>query len=475
MAERWRHRRETLPMIRRPAALHALLCLCTACGSAAATFDPPDVAADVVVDAVTTVDVHFDIAKHDTKLWGSDTHTGTDVKELCANLLDDNDDGRIDENCWPAPNLRADQTWTDLGVFQLPTTQDAAPVATFGAPLKNQGMLLIGREAGEVPSLYVWAETLTSPAGIAVLTQTNWAKSLNRASPAIGGATALVGMAPEVSLIAGPWSFSFTRSNDLPLAYKGSPAGGWLHYGVLARPEIAQPKAVTLDLDVYIAPGTALPAASLPTSPQWKQIQKKIETIWLAAHLKLGTVQFYDIDGDAGKQFKYLDNVMAGDATNELTLFYTYAGTQHPKSTAAILVLASGLDDHGVPVAAGLSQLAGAPGLAGSRLGGMAVAIDDSLWAQVLAAGPDSTAAADMWGVVIAHEMGHFLGLWHTDENDGSLHDPLGDTPECDKPDPQLTPDVCPIQAKYLMFWSPKGTTVTPSQVAVVRRHPALR
>lgn len=462
-------------MTSRSLALPALLCLCAACGSASATFDPPEVAADVVTDTVTEVDVRFDIARHDTKLWGSDTAPASDVQEQCENLLDDNEDGRIDENCWPAPNLRADQTWTDLGVVHLEAVHGPAPERTFGAALKNQGMLLIAQEIGSESMRYVWAESLRSPAGAAVLAADNWKKSFNRASSGLGGATALIGMAPEVSLIAGPWSFSFTRSDEMPLVYGGSPSEGWLHLGVLTRPEIAQPKVATLDLDVYIAPGTVLPAADLPGSPQWKQMRKKIETIWAGAHLKLGTVQFYDIGGDEGKQFKFLDNVLSGGSDNELAQVFAYAGVQHPKSTAANLVLTSAINDQGLPVAAGLSQLAGAAGLTGSRMAGIAIAVDDAQWATTLSLGADSTVAGDVWGVVIAHEIGHFLGLWHTDEADGSLHDPISDTPECDKADPKLTAEICPIQAKYLMFWSPKGTTVTPAQITVLRRHPALR
>lgn len=38
---------------------------------------------------------------------------------------------------------------------------------------------------------------------------------------------------------------------------------------------------------------------------------------------------------------------------------------------------------------------------------------------------------ADGLSSSLAHEMGHYLGLYHTSEPDGATHDPLSDTPEC--------------------------------------------
>ena len=34
-------------------------------------------------------------------------------------------------------------------------------------------------------------------------------------------------------------------------------------------------------------------------------------------------------------------------------------------------------------------------------------------------------------GIVFAHEVGHYLGLYHTSEQNGFSFDPLQDTPEC--------------------------------------------
>ncbi len=50
------------------------------------------------------------------------------------------------------------------------------------------------------------------------------------------------------------------------------------------------------------------------------------------------------------------------------------------------------------------------------------------------------------------HEMGHFLGLFHTTESNGIYHDPISDTPECSF----TTSNQCGQQygADNLMFWT---------------------
>ncbi len=241
-----------------------------------------------------------------------------------------------------------------------------------------------------------------------------------------------------------------------------------------------------LDLDVYLVGGTTgMTPDAFSKSLQWQQIRAKVETLWagkdsggLAIGVKLGTVQFFAIDGNDGVKFKYLDNVLAGDDTNELPQVYKATGAMRPQSTAATLVLVSGLDDKGLSVAAGLSQLGGINGLATSRMSGMAVAIEEKTWNDAVAQGAESTTAADVWGVIIAHEIGHFLGLWHTDEHDGSLHDPLGDTPECQVTGQTLTAAVCPQQVKNLMFWAPdsegKPLNISADQHTVIRRSVTL-
>jgi hypothetical protein len=78
-------------------------------------------------------------------------------------------------------------------------------------------------------------------------------------------------------------------------------------------------------------------------------------------------------------------------------------------------------------------------------------------------------------GRTLAHEIGHYLGLFHTSEADGSAIDALSDTPECRiardvKADGLDVADCEGFGADNLMFWArTTGTVLTPEQRAVLR------
>jgi len=103
-------------------------------------------------------------------------------------------------------------------------------------------------------------------------------------------------------------------------------------------------------------------------------------------------------------------------------------------------------------------------GMHGTGASGIAIATD------MMAGEPQ------MLGRTLAHEIAHYLGLFHTSEADGSVYDPLDDTPECrpeqDRDGDRLSVADCQDHgADNLMFWAKtSGTLLTPQQIAVLQR-----
>ena len=73
-------------------------------------------------------------------------------------------------------------------------------------------------------------------------------------------------------------------------------------------------------------------------------------------------------------------------------------------------------------------------------------------------------------GLIAAHEIGHFLGLYHTAEQNGD-HDFVDDTLECPASGSNTT---CPVRGGgYLMHWQAVGgSDLTNGQGLVLRGHP---
>jgi hypothetical protein len=83
--------------------------------------------------------------------------------------------------------------------------------------------------------------------------------------------------------------------------------------------------------------------------------------------------------------------------------------------------------------------------------------------------------------IVIWHEAGHHLGLYHTSEGDGLFFDLLDDTPECRYEEQDSNDDggidlfeCAGLDGDNFMFYDGDGTTMTADQAWMVRRHPLL-
>jgi hypothetical protein len=211
----------------------------------------------------------------------------------------------------------------------------------------------------------------------------------------------------------------------------------------------------TLDLEVYIAtsgtpaPGTVTSAAQAVTDPGFARWVQSLAGYFAKAGICLGTVSVHDVPAWAKSRYApggIVDVSGAGEAGTAaqtlpgcdfLSQLFTVGLAQ---SRAVHVFLADELVDgsaaSGLTVLGVDGSIPGPSGVPGTVNGGAVVGVFDLFGAQRFAGAcsgaPDvSACGSDVLALVTAHEAGHWLGLYHTTEAEGTLFDPLGDTETC--------------------------------------------
>jgi hypothetical protein len=397
--------------------------------------------------------------------------TGPPPPEQCGNFIDDNGNGNIDEWCFPLPVLRTGQQWSDFGIRQIVAGDAVGQKINFTMNAGDR-LIVLARNIDKQPTVVV-ADWLKAPDAKVWLGDVAWSQSAGRGYGGVDAGTIVVGNSDKHPVPTGTWEVGFRRTNGITIAGPQAPSAGWLHIGVQRSTTTAA--TMKLDFDVYVVGEQPLPVDTLAKSIFWAKVVARFNEIWAPAGLGVGEVSFTAIVGDQAKKFRHVDNIGAPDDSNELPAMFKLAGKLKPKSNRVALFLVATLNDDGQPVAKGVTgQIGGVSGAIGQRFGAIAMATDAVDVAKFMKADSSGAAAGLEYGHVWAHEVGHFLGLWHTTEGNATLHDPIADTAECELPKGQLiiTPAECPSAAKNLMFPHAGDTALSSGQIAASRRHP---
>ena len=219
-----------------------------------------------------------------------------------------------------------------------------------------------------------------------------------------------------------------------------------------------------LDLNVFYVGGGAdvVDGGFKPGEPRVTSLLTNLDRRLRTLGLSLGRVREHDVVGALREELSVLDvpKRQVGEVQVE----------GRPQRLDELFRLSAGVDSAGINVFI-IREMGDYLGIAGGIPGLLGLHGTDRSGVAL---------AADMLGdlptgdVVLLHEIGHFVGLFHTTESSGAVLDPLLDTPRCDltadsNSDHLLSSDECAGHGgENLMFWSGTGTSLTKQQVTVM-------
>ncbi|APR85938.1 Hypothetical protein A7982_11287 [Minicystis rosea] len=279
--------------------------------------------------------------------------------------------------------------------------------------------------------------------------------SPNRAVPRPRAAATLIPNTPQIAMEPGDWSLRMgvfkIVYDDKASVYANTGLDATVHVGIVER-QIDPPVAGKIDLLLSFASDSSISADDAPTHPTLQAALKQVDESLGSVGVRVGTVTYQDISDIPDTIELSGPACLGGSGTEEI-----FDLAPEPPPGVMHLIFSDRFHcelspdvDLGVAVG-GISN--GIPGIPFARRDGMLVStnlVDDY---------PGD------WSRVVAHELSHFLGLFHTCEGLTGVCDNIADTPEGAE------------AAANLMFPNVSASTsqdLTPEQGMVLRLSPLV-
>jgi hypothetical protein len=275
-------------------------------------------------------------------------------------------------------------------------------------------------------------------------------------------------------LPAGTWSLvvgdlAYACSLAANCAAGGGSAASTYDVTVIVKPGSGAttiPATGQVDVTFNLTPGGITPPLSAATAGSDSDLQHMVSSLaalLAPAGLQLGTVKYVDVP--AASAAKIASGVDVDDVTGcgelpqllatapqgrQVNIFIVSNFISKDVAAGSVITGIDGTIPGPATISPGLQS--GAAVSAANLRSGRPSCVPGSLaLCSPNALGRVSCCGADVVSYTTAHEMGHFLGLYHVTERDGTSFDPLQDTPTCScqscAPDPTKCADATPPPA----------------------------
>ncbi len=221
----------------------------------------------------------------------------------------------------------------------------------------------------------------------------------------------------------------------------------------------------TLDVNVYLV---GIPGLTAETAANHAPLQATLDdfdTLYQTAGVRLGKIRYFNVSPAAEQEFA----IVRDEASlPSLLMESKRPGTTMDDVLSVNVFFVRGMDLGG---AIGISLgLPGPAGLHGSQGSGV-IFTAEYMGGQTTDGSGNPVDGNLFTAQVLAHEVGHYLGLFHTSESNGFSHDILEDTAECRN----ITPACPDITNLMFPFAGSSSSIITPNQAFVLGVNPLTK
>ena len=341
----------------------------------------------------------------------------------------------------------------DLGTHSLGPAQSQLKALTVQVPSDAVSVMLVGQPVSAQHELAL--AKAVQPDGKVVLDVFDpLATDFKVVSIGPGPLSALYPNSPRLALVPGNYGFTFGafQNTQAKLTAVVKTAKGLLSGG-------------QLPVVLWFTKQGRISAASAPNDTQLQQALAILQNVYAGANIQLGPYYYLDVPGTLGQGAAVIDD------DGELADLFAAAGSSAQQGLNLFFVEQFAGDEGGYVTLGQSGGIPGPPSLPGLPHAGVAVAVaylDEDV---------------ERFAQTMAHEAGHYLGLFHTSEANGKSFDPLLDTAQCPSKhdgdaDGYLSAKECQgLGADNLMFWLAGGaqTVLSADQRYVLVRNPMVQ